>query len=214
MWPRVRGALIALILICCVVEAIPVPALRERHLNRSMAREEADKWSGILENFGVHATSDELLDRALAVSKETRAARGVVLGPWRAFSRQLKLAQSWGLFAYPDPHPGRLVLEGRAKGEDWKVLFRAPDTGDERLRQVLFNRRMRGVWDDAGDRPKPGRLYNRWATWVAKDVFEYRPDIDVVRVQFDRLTVSMDGPGTKVAADPVHRRVRHREDYR
>ena len=214
MWPRVRGTLIALILLCCVVEAIPVPALRERHLNRSLARDEADRWVGVLDSFGVQVTSDELLDQALKVSKEARATRAIVLGPWRAFSKQLKLAQAWGLFAYTDPHPGRLVLEGRPKGGDWTLLFRAPNTGDERIGQVVFNRRMRGVWDDAGDRPKPGRLYNRWVTWVAKDVFDHRPDIDIVRVRFDRLSVSMDGAGTTAKEQPVHRRVRHREDYR
>ena len=214
MWPRVRGTLIALILLCCVVEAVPIPALRERHLNRSLAREEADRWVGIFEGFGVHTTSDEILGQVLTVSKEARAARATVLGPWRAFSRQLKLAQAWGLFAYTDSHPGRLVLEGRAKGGDWTLLFKAPSTGDERLGRVLFNRRMRGVWDDAGDRPKPGRLYDRWVTWVAKDVFEHLPDVDVVRVRFDRLSVSMDGPGATAPEEPVHSRERHREDYR
>jgi hypothetical protein len=79
---------------------------------------------------------------------------------------------------------------------------------------VVFNRRMRGVWDDAGDRPNPGRLYSRWVTWVAKEVFEIRPDIDVVRVRFDRLSVSMDGPGTTANEVPSHRRERYREDYR
>jgi hypothetical protein len=214
MWPKVRGTLIALILLCCVVEAVPIPALRERHLNRSLAREEADRWVGVLEGLGVHMSSDELLGQVLTVSKEARAARAVVLGPWRAFSRQFKLAQAWGLFAFTDPHPGRLVLEGRAKGGEWTLLFKAPSTGDERLGRVLFNRRMRGVWDDAGDRPKPGRLYDRWVTWVAKDVFEHRPDVDVVRVRFDRLSVSMDGPGATAPEEPVHRRERHREDYR
>ena len=214
MWPRVRGTLIALLLLCCVVEAIPVPALRERHLNRSLAREEAERWVGILEPFGVHTTSSELLGQALTVSQEVRAVRAIVLGPWRTFSRQLKLAQSWGLFAYSDPHPGRLVLEGRAKDGGWAILFRAPNSGDERIGEVVFNRRMRGVWDDAGDRPKPGRLYNRWVTWVAKEVFEIRPDIDVVRVRFDRLSVSMDGPGTTANEVPSHRRERYREDYR
>jgi len=214
MWPRVRGTLIALILLCCVVEALPVPALRERHLNRRLAREEADLWVGILDKVGVHMNSDELLGQVLAVSKEARAARATILGPWRAFSRQFKLAQAWGLFAFTDPHPGRLVLEGQAKGGDWILLFRAPNTGDERLGRVLFNRRMRGVWDDAGDRPKPGRLYERWVTWVAKDVFEHRPDIDVVRVRFDRLSVSMDGSGETAPEEPVHRRERYREDHR
>lgn len=214
MWPRVRGTLIALLLFCCVLEAIPVPALRERHLNRSLAREEAERWVGVLESFGVHTTSSELLGQALAVSQQARAVRAIILGPWRAFSRQLKLAQSWGLFAYADPHPGRLVLEGRATSGGWVVLFRAPSSGDERIGEVVFNRRMRGVWDDAGDRPNPGRLYNRWVTWVAKEVFEIRPDIDVVRVRFDRLSVSMDGPGATASEVPSHRRERYREDYR
>ena len=59
---------------------------------------------------------------------------------------------------------------------------------------------MRGVYDDAGDRPKTGALWARFSRWVAGTVFEERPDLDEVEVRVDLTHVVPPGGG---APDPL-----------
>ena len=188
-WPETRAALIALVLFFWVIEALPLPMLSARHMRRDMAQEEVGRWVEILQGLSIEVRAEELVEIALTVSEETLAARAAVIKPFRVLERGLGMGQAWGLFTYADPYPGRLVIEATRGGNAWFPVYRAPNSDGSPVSQAVRHRRMRGVWDDSGDRPKPGKIYSRFARWVSGRVFEAHPDVQEVRVRLDRVTV-------------------------
>ncbi len=189
MWPRIRGVLITLVLFFATIEALPVPSLKRRHLKYAMAQEELQRWTGILDRFGVEVTDKELAEHVLTASKRSLGFRWKIIGPYRKLERKFKMGQAWGMFAFTDNRPGRLIVEVSSDGEHWVDVIRAPDSDGSRLASAVTNRRMRGVWDDAGDRPRPGGVYRRWVDWLARRLFAERPEVNHVRVRFEQISV-------------------------
>jgi hypothetical protein len=213
MWPRLRALLITVVMVFAGLEALPLPALKKRHLNHRVAREEVLRWQDMLAAVGVEMSRAELVSTAIKWSRRTNKHRRALIKPFRIIERKLGMGQRWGLFTYTDPYAGRLVVEGTRGGNAWETLYRAPNEGDPRLVSTLRYRRMRGIWDDAGDRPHPGTFYNRWVTWLARRLFTEDPTLQQVRVRFDRLTIQPPGQGGKrPTPKPVHVRTRKRED--
>jgi hypothetical protein len=194
----VRAGLISVVLFGQLADAIPLPTLSKRDLRHPVAQQEATRWTQRLNDWGVEITRDELIDRGLAVGNAANGFRKAVLRPWYPLRRATGTGQSWGLFAFPEPHAGRLVVRGRALEGDWETLFSAPN-GDGRLGELLRFRRVRGIYDDAADRPKPGTLWPRFSRWVAAEVLAERPDFDEVEVRVDLIHVVPPGGGP---ADP------------
>jgi len=215
MWPNVRAALITLVLFFCVAEAMPLPTLKKRHMNRTVAQDEADRWVDILGGVGVDMDRQTLVKKVLQVSRKTGKFHNQLIRPWKKFERPLGMGQRWALFTFTDPNPGRMVIEGRGSGGDWFELYRAPMGGEPELAKLLHYRKVRGIWDDAGDRPYPGKLFDRWVTWVGGRIFEMYPNVDVIRLRFDRIEII---PPSKrhrtVPEKTVFERKRFREDYR
>ena len=215
MWPNVRAALITLVLFFCIAEATPLPTLKKRHMNRTIAQDEADRWVDILGDVGVEMDRETLVKKVLQVSRKTGKFRNQLIRPWKKFERPLGMGQRWALFTFPDPNPGRMVIEGRGSGGDWRELYRAPMEGEPDLAELLHYRKMRGIWDDAGDRPYPGKLFDRWVTWLGGRVFEMYPDVDAIRLRFDRIAVIPPSKRRRVSSEKtVFQRERFREDYR
>lgn len=131
--------------------------------------------------------------------------------PWYPFRRETGTGQSWGLFAFPEPHAGRLVVSGRAEGGAWEELFAAPE-GDGLLADQLRFRRVRGVYDDAGDRPKTGVMWARFSRWVAGTVFAERPDLDEVEVRVDLTHIVPPGGGPADETRVYHARLELRPE--
>jgi len=215
MWPNIRAAIITLVLLCCMAEAMPLPTLKKRHMNRTVAQDEAQRWVDILASVGVETDRKTLVAEVLRVSRKTGKARNQAIKAWRKFERPLGMGQRWALFTFTDPYPGRMVIEGMGADGAWGELYRAPARGEPDLVDLLNYRRMRGLWDDAGDRPYPGKLFGRWVTWLGGRIFSMYPDVDAMRIRFDRVEVS---PPTKrlpaAAEETVYQQERYREDYR
>jgi len=215
MWPSIRAGLITLVLFFCLVEAAPLPMLKKHHLNRQVAQDETDRWVGILGEVGIDVDRETLIRQVMRVGRKSKKLQKKVTRPWRKLSLQLGLGQNWGLFTFTDPYPGRMVIEVRRADADWSELYKAPHDDGSQLVDLLHYRRMRGLWDDAGDRPYPGKLYKQWVTWLGGRVFEMYPDVDVMRLRFDRVNVQP--PTQRRRRGPeksLHQWTRYREDYR
>ena len=215
MWPTVRAVLITTVLFFCLVQAAPIPTLKKHHLNRQVALDEADRWVSILAQVGVEIEREDLIRRVMRMGRDGKKLQAKLIRPWRKVSRQLALGQSWGLFTFTDPFPGRMVIEVRRDGTRWTELYRAPHDDGSKLVDLLHYRRMRGLWDDAGDRPYPGKLHKQWVTWLGGRIFEMYPDVDAMRLRFDRVVIE---PPTKrrrhAPEKQVNQQTRYREDYR
>jgi len=199
------------VLFFATVEAVPVPSLKKHHLRRQVAGEEIARWTGILNGAGLDVTEDDVVAFVMSASKKAVRTRWRIVRPFRRLERRLKMGQAWGLFSYTDNHPGRLIVEGSVDGSRWTVLYPDPQHNDPRLAATLVHRRIRGIWDDAGDRPHPGGLYRRWVDWLGRRVFAEYPELSQVRVHFEQLTVRPPGSSKRVGAPKsMHMEVRSR----
>ena len=215
MWPGIRSVLIALVLFFCVAEAMPLPTLKKRHMNRTVAQDEAQRWVDILATVGVETNREALVAKVLQISRKTGKIRNKVIKPWRKVERTFGMGQKWALFTFTDPYPGRMVIEGRGADGVWRDLYRAPSNGEPELVNLMNYRRVRGIWDDSGDRPYPGKLFDRWVTWLGGRIFSMYPEVDVMRIRFDRVEVTLPwARPSSSAEETVYQRQRHREDYR
>jgi hypothetical protein len=215
MWPSIRAILITLVLFFCAVEAAPLPTLKKRHMNRQIAQDETDRWVGILDTFGIEIAREELIQKVRRASRKSGKLQKKLIRPWRKLERPLGLSQSWGLFTFTDSYPGRMVIEARRGDSGWSELYRAPHDDGSALVALLHYRRVRGLWDDSGDRPYPGKLYNRWVTWLGARVFVLYPDVDAMRLRFDRVDIQPPTARRRHKPEqPQHERTRYREDYR
>jgi hypothetical protein len=210
-WPAIRALLISVVLLGQWIDALPLPELRENDLKHPLARDEVTRWTGVLNSLGLSLTEDEAIDGALAVGAAATRFRTIAMAPLRPIKRLTGTGQSWGLFAYPDPYAGRLVIEAREKGGEWRTLFSAPGASTDALSRKLRYRRVRGIYDDNGDRPTPGTLYNRFADWVAWEIFQADPAIDAVQVRLDLMRIIPPGEGEPVPDKRRHARMRVRD---
>lgn len=209
-WPVVRATLITVVLFLQLLDAIPLPELRPQHLKHPIAKAEVKRWSGLLSRAGVSVSEEELTAVGLSVGQASGHFRSAVLAPWRPFRTFTGTGQAWGLFAFPETAAGRLVIEKLA-GEERTVLFRAPDAMDPRLNDLLHYRRVRGIYDDAGDRPKPRVLYERFAAWLADEVMRAHPDATAVEIRLDRHLIVFPADGVSPPDERRHVRLFHRD---
>lgn len=178
-----RAAAILVMLAVQAVGALPVPpAVRAHDPN---VRDEATRVGALFAALGVDTGGEAVARRTRTVVERYAAARAVLLDPLRPFFRLTGTGQAWGLFAYPDRFPVRLVVEGRAADGEWVRLFAAQDPDATFAAEVFTYRRIRGVYDANAERGT--RVWERFCTWAALEVFAARPDLDEVRVSFRRI---------------------------
>lgn len=209
-WPVVRALLLTAVVAVEWLDALPLPTLRPYHLNQPIAKAELARWTAVLNGAGVEITQDELAERGLAVGGAAVSFRQWSMGPFRPLKKLTQTGQSWGLFAYPDPFAGRLIVESDT-GEGWQERFRAPGSGDTLLSRQLRYRRVRGIYDDLGDVAKPRGGYSRFADWVAARLMAEAPETKRVRVRLDLVRVKLPGEGTEPPEELRHARVRSRK---
>ena len=149
-----------------------------------MAIEELERWVGLLADLGIETTRGELVDHILDSGGRLVGLRKAALAPLQPVFRATGTGQGWGLFAYPDSYPDRLVVEGRTADSTWAPLYVALDPDHDFLRPQLTYRRVRGVYDGHSDRP--GRPYDNFVHWVAQEAFANAPGLSAVRVRFER----------------------------
>lgn len=211
-WPAIRAALISIVLLGQWIDALPLPELRKKDLQYPVAQDEIQRWTGVLNSLGMTLSEEEAVEGALKVGRIAIKFRQVTMAPIRPLKRVTGTGQSWGLFAYPDPYAGRLVVDVRADKEEWVTRFSAPGTlGGDRLSQQLRYRRVRGIYDDLGDRPKPSSMYNRFADWVAWQIFTENPEITAVQVRLDLMRIIPPGEGVAPPDKRRHARMRLRD---
>jgi len=202
-WPAWRAVLITVVLFAECVDALPLPVLDESDLEHQVAYDEIRRWRSALSVVGVSLTEEEMIALGLSVGATSISFRRWSMAPIRPFNRVFGIGQAWGLFAYPDPYAGRLTVEVSESDGQWREFFRAPDEGTQRWRQVLRYRRIRGVYDDSGDRRRPTALYGRFVDWVAFEIFETYPDVVSVRVRMDLVHIR--APGEDPGDGETHR---------
>jgi len=115
VWPAIRALLITIVLLAQGVEALPFPDLKARHLKHRIGKQELKRWNGVLRYFGLKMTRDELAERGLAVGRFASRAERVLTTPTRPIARVTGIGQDWALFSFPNPYPGRLIVEVQSK---------------------------------------------------------------------------------------------------
>lgn len=188
-----------------------MPALSRADLRHPVAQQELARWTARLQGWGMQTTEDELADWGLSLGKGARALQRALLSPTRSFRRVTGTGQSWGLFAFPEPRAGRLEVRARSTGGAWEPLFLAPE-GAGLLGARLRYRRVRGLTDDAGDRPRPGPLWKRTTRWIAREVFEAHPEYDEVEVQMVLIDVVVPGARARRSDRVAHSRLELRTE--
>ena len=212
IWPVIRAVLISIVLLGQWIDALPLPELRKKDLQYPVAQDEIQRWTGVLNSLGMELTEEEVVAGALEVGRIAIKFRQITMAPIRPLKRVTGTGQSWGLFAYPDPYAGRLVVEVRQGKGEWVRRFSAPGVlAGERLSQQLRYRRVRGIYDDLGDRPKPSTMYNRFADWVAWQVFTDSPEITAVQIRLDLMYIVPPGEGEAPEDKRRHARMRLRD---
>jgi len=133
-----------------------------------------------------------------------------MMAPIRPLSSLAGIGQAWGLFTFPESTAGRLIVEIQEKGE-WKTVHHSPQSGtllDSRVRY----RRIRGTYDDGGDRPRPMVVYSRFVDWLSWNIFLENPEVSSVRVRLDHTYITTPNEAEKRPDKKRHARVRHRKE--
>ncbi|HCH65967.1 MAG: hypothetical protein CL927_18470 [Deltaproteobacteria bacterium] len=185
-WDATRAIILSVVLLLQMLDAVPLPELRERHLQNPVAQSELKRWTQFLQSTGVDITQDELAAFGLRVGGVAGAFRKSVLRPWSPFRRVTGTGQDWSLFSIPEPAAGRLVVEGHMADGTVTTFYRAPGGNGDALDTMLEYRRLRGVYDSASDRPQPRKIYRQFGRWLSARLMADHPDIMQVEVRLDR----------------------------
>ena len=211
-WAGVRAALIGVVLIVQLLDAIPLPEISRRDLRWPIAQAEVTRWTRLAQDLGMDIEESDTEDLALALGGGAGRFRKAVLGPTRPFRRVTGTGQAWGLFAYPDPFAGRLVISGRTDDAAPIELYRAPGQGEAWLVDLVEYRRIRGIYDDNGDRPRPGGMHRALTRWIARRVLARHPEFDEVEIRLDLVEVHLPGGEPEPPEQRRHVRVERREE--
>lgn len=194
-------------------KVLPWPDVSARDLQYGVAQDNLEAGAALLTRLGRPTTKEALAEQVLAVGRASTATQRWLYGPVAPLLRRTGTGQSWGLFAYPDPYAGRLVVSSRGEGEAWSLRYRAPGEGVDWLVELLEYRRIRGLWDDVGDRPKPGSFYDPFCDWVAAELMRREPTVAEVEVRIDLATNRRPGSQKPAVPErPQHVRRRDRAD--
>ncbi len=185
MRDQLRAVLIALVIAVYGVAASPLPkGVKRSQFETAMAKEELDRWVGILGGVGVTTTRKDLADFSWEWGQSLSQVRSALLGPFRPWFRVSGTGQGWGLFTYPDTFPHQLTVDVRVNGE-WKRVYAGLDDEADWMRDTLVYRRVRGVYD--GNTRKPGASYTNFANWIGRRALEDFPEATEARVGFLRF---------------------------
>lgn len=220
-WPALRAALLLGVVGQAALDAVPLPRITEGQLAEASLRAELRAHAQALAALRARLPAplaEQLPTPApaavgallISLSHKCNIARDLALAPTAPLRRALGLGQSWGLFALPSPEVGRLVVRGLREDGVWVDVFRAGEGGAPALAGPLAGRRLRGVWDEAGDRARPWPSWARLVDWIAAQAFAADPALIEVEVRIDRERLHLPGGPATGAARPLHRAHRRR----
>ena len=213
LWPRWRAGLIALVLFVHTCAALPIPRpVRAEDARTPTAQDELRLWVGVFGRLGLEVSKEDLLDLVNGVGKLCVNTRSAIMGPFRPILRLTGTGQAWALFAYPDRYPNLLQVEVRQPDGSWELVYASADPEHAFMAPQFAFRRVRGVYDTAAAKGAPGKVYDRFADWVAREALEAWPEATDARVKMVQRRVTL--PGEPADADEKTRlvRLRSRED--
>lgn len=167
-WAWVRAALLSGVVLYHGLLALPMPrSVSPEELDRPEFREELRRWRPTLSALGITEEEGLAWVRWLGALE---SARDQLVRPGRRFLRLTGTGQGWALFAAPDPFPGRLELWAhRADGTE-ELLYRRHDPEARWMARVVEYRRVRGLYDGAGSKPRP--VLRRFVRFLAEQAFQ------------------------------------------
>lgn len=136
-----------------------------------------------------------------------REVQHAVLSPIAPLADQLRIGQRWALYQAPARERFRLWIEGREQGGPWRVLFRAGDSEHQEDADLIDYTRPRGAWDPVSFVPQQ---YPLFADWMLGRVLARHPELVLVRVQLERVTLGPDGMTATGTFVETHARNRNR----
>jgi hypothetical protein len=191
-WPTARAALIALAIVISLFEGCPTPRASPANLATEVNQAELERWTGILGGVGVETTPATLGERVVGLSDSVNAIHGRLLAPFRPFFDVLAVSQRWSLFPIADTHPVWMHLEARCSGaSDFRLVYRPNDSRAEWEETVLEYRRVRATWNPSIRGPRAA--YPTFVDWVARRLFDQRPECDAIRVRYLEMTLPEPG---------------------
>ena len=183
MRAEARAALIALVLAVGLVDGLPLPS--------------AERARGF---------APWLAGPADAANR----AQAVLLGPFRLAFDWLRVNERWVLFAGASARRFRLEIAARKhSSEAWQLLYRADDERHRFLADLIEYRRVRGAFNPRTQEPPPG--YEAFVAFIARRIFDERPELRDVRVRMERIRID-DRGGYAGTGTYAHERVKRRED--
>lgn len=187
---QIRAVFIAVFLVIHGIYIFPAPReLKRDELGDPPVVEELDRWYALIDGLGLPISRDRFEDEVVTWSARLSGAHRLLKVPFKPMMDLTGTGQGWALFAAPDTHPQRLVIEGRRHGGDWEMLYRRIDPEHALLDPVFRYRRVRGVYD--GTSRRAGRTYKYFTRFAARRVFEVRPDLSQVRVVMVRYHTTL-----------------------
>lgn len=186
IWPHVRAALVALHLFAIVAMALPAPGggMNRKNWQDPTVQDEFAAWTRRFNAIGLDLTSEQLQDRAFAVSVRYMKVRDKVLKPFGPYYEYCGTVQSWRMFVAPHRYPAKLSIDLRENGEwrnlyeerSWTARWHAGQLDHDRFRSLIF----RFSWSSYS------RMYREFVDWVAKEARAEFPDATKVRVRFSK----------------------------
>jgi hypothetical protein len=217
-----RAAVLTAVLAVHCVAAAPLPqVVTPRELEGPVAREEVARWASRLTALGYTIDAEQLGERVVSVSGAIGRAHRALLAPYRPVFRYTGTGQGWALFANPDIWPSRLeVRVRRSERGAWELLYRRLDPAHPFQDPVIAYRRVRGVYEAAGDGRRPRAPYRVFAAWYAERILREdpgvfvggpHPPVQAVEVRMVRTHTTVPPQPPDEVAEPRHSIIRRRE---
>lgn len=201
-----RVILITMVLFSQAVDALPLPIFSERQLAHAVGQQELQRWQRWLAQMGVERSTAQLASAALTLSDRARTVESTLQAPLDPLRPVLGIDQNWTMFAFVDPRPGGLLVDMQTTDGTWVSIYPETTAGHALARQLRY-RRLRAVYDAAGDRRRPGALYDRFAQWTARRVFALEEEATVVRLRMRHQMITLPWQSPKPASLSNERRI-------
>jgi hypothetical protein len=131
--------------------------------------------------------------------------RGKLTKPVRPLANLFKVYQRWKLFPTAKRTQHWMWIELLREGvPDWQILYRPNDSEHAGMKYQVEYRRLRGGWNPGTRGTRTG--YGPFVQWLAGEIFTAQPDVQSVRVRFEKIRIEP-RRGSFVAEDAFEHRL-------
>ena len=156
-WPQLRAGLVTLAIALGMIDGFPIPP------------------------------PQDTLDWHREIVETIRPIQRTLLAPFRWIPRHLQIHQRWALFQGAAGERHRMLIEGVDRKGRTQVLFRAGDDSAQYEAELLYYRRVRGVWNP---RRQSTTIYRWFGRWYGTRVLDARQDLVQIRIRMEVLAIS------------------------